>query len=285
MAMTPGRKIAVRSPRLATELHQLRLASGLSGDVVAGRTTWSTSKISRIENGKSPLSLADVEMLLDLYKVSGDRRKALLALAEAAVTGDLRGGTGQRLVRSEYDDARDISEWAPLVVPRLMRTAAYADAAARSGQRVLRTLPSFIELEIATITRQQQRLSGPDAPVLKAVLDESVLYRQFSSCGKDVMREQAGYLAELAALAAVSLRVTSAGSLSGTGQFTYCSFAPIAGVGLPASVIIERLEAVTKLRAEEDTWTYKLAFDELWEHAAGEAGTSQALDSAIRHWS
>src|SRR5215472_4669116 len=74
----------VRRRRLAAELRQLREAKGRSGESVAHALRWSPSKISRYERAKTGLRPREVERLLDYYRVRGDKRAALLALAEDA---------------------------------------------------------------------------------------------------------------------------------------------------------------------------------------------------------
>ena len=79
----------VRRRRLGAELRRLREAAGLTGDQVVERVGWaSTSKISRIENGRSRPDLADVLALLDLYRVTGRRREQLLAIARDEALAD-----------------------------------------------------------------------------------------------------------------------------------------------------------------------------------------------------
>ena len=58
----------VRRRRLGLELRALREATGMSGEEVAERLSWSTSKLSRMEIGRNPPSPADLVKLLDLYK-------------------------------------------------------------------------------------------------------------------------------------------------------------------------------------------------------------------------
>ena len=70
----------VRRRRLGLELRALREATGLSGEDVADRTGWSTSKVSRMEIGRNPPSPADLNRLLDLYGVTDQARRDQLAV-------------------------------------------------------------------------------------------------------------------------------------------------------------------------------------------------------------
>jgi transcriptional regulator with XRE-family HTH domain len=83
----------VRGRRLMREIARLRQAAGLSLDVAAGRLDFSKSKLYRLENGRSRITLDDLEDMLDLYGVSSPQREALIQLARP----DQRGSRGPRL--------------------------------------------------------------------------------------------------------------------------------------------------------------------------------------------
>jgi transcriptional regulator with XRE-family HTH domain len=79
----------VRRRRLGLELRALREATGMSGEEVAGRLSWSTSKLSRMEIGRNPPRPADLGKLLDFYGVTdqGRRDQLTLLLREAKRRG------------------------------------------------------------------------------------------------------------------------------------------------------------------------------------------------------
>ena len=71
--------------RLRAELKRARQHSGLTQEEVASRLYWSESKVIRIENGASGVSVTDVKALLDLYGVTDPgQANLLLKLAQAA---------------------------------------------------------------------------------------------------------------------------------------------------------------------------------------------------------
>jgi transcriptional regulator with XRE-family HTH domain len=275
------RETAARSPRLSAELQQLRMGLGLSGERVALALKRSASWVSRMENGLAPISLAELEKLLVLYKVSSRRRDDLMTLAREGTSGDLPGPRGQSLFRNEYDEATTILEWAPMFVPRLLRTADYAEQLAVSSQMILRTLPSMIALEVEAILRQQEKLRSPESAQVTVILEESVLRRQFGT--REMMHAQVTYLTVLGELPAVTLRILplTSGTLAGTGQFTYF----LVSDKVPAAVMYEHLGVVTRVRSEQETWTHKLAFGQLVKTACSEAETARHLDRAVKHWS
>jgi transcriptional regulator with XRE-family HTH domain len=77
---------SVRERRLARELREARIGAQLAGTAVASATGWSTSKVSRIETGRIGISAADLDRLIELYRVSEEQAKYLRRLAPAART-------------------------------------------------------------------------------------------------------------------------------------------------------------------------------------------------------
>ncbi|MFI6152931.1 helix-turn-helix domain-containing protein [Kitasatospora sp. NPDC051170] len=71
---------------LAATLKELRKRAGLSGVRLAARCNMSQSKISRIENGKSPVSLVDVEQILRSLEAPAEVLTRVTELARLANT-------------------------------------------------------------------------------------------------------------------------------------------------------------------------------------------------------
>ncbi|MER7843668.1 helix-turn-helix transcriptional regulator [Kitasatospora sp. NPDC096077] len=71
---------------LAATLKELRKRAGLSGARLAARCNMSQSKISRIENGKSPASLVDVERILRALEAPSEVLAQVTELARLANT-------------------------------------------------------------------------------------------------------------------------------------------------------------------------------------------------------
>jgi transcriptional regulator with XRE-family HTH domain len=74
----------VRGRRLIRELTRLRQAQGLSLETAARRLDFSKSKLYRLENGRSRITLDDLEDMLDLYAVRSPQREALVQLGRDA---------------------------------------------------------------------------------------------------------------------------------------------------------------------------------------------------------
>jgi transcriptional regulator with XRE-family HTH domain len=74
----------VRGRRLIREIERLRHASGLSMEAAAQRLCWSTSKLYRLEAGRSRITTDDLADMLDLYGVCSPQREALIQLGRDA---------------------------------------------------------------------------------------------------------------------------------------------------------------------------------------------------------
>ena len=74
----------VRGRRLIREIERLRHGSGLSMEAAAQRLGWSTSKLYRLENGRSRITTDDLADMLDLYGVRSPQREALIQLGRDA---------------------------------------------------------------------------------------------------------------------------------------------------------------------------------------------------------
>ena len=80
----------VRGRRLIREIERLRHGSGLSMEVAAQRLGWSTSKLYRLENGRSRITTDDLADMLDLYG-SAPRSARRLSSSAATPAGEAGG--------------------------------------------------------------------------------------------------------------------------------------------------------------------------------------------------
>src|SRR5215470_7300605 len=141
----------VRRRRLAAELRALRENANRSGDAVATALGWSPSKISRYERAKTGLRPREVERLLDYYRVRGEKRAALLALAEDASQkgwweefASYLPDDYQEYIGLEHE-ATQIAIWHVDVVPGLLQTQAYARHIIGSYSRIEPIAPGMVE--------------------------------------------------------------------------------------------------------------------------------------------
>ncbi|WP_371517264.1 helix-turn-helix domain-containing protein [Kitasatospora sp. NBC_01300] len=85
MTLSPE-QLGQSKQELAATLKELRKRAGLSGARLAARCNMSQSKISRIENGKSPASLVDVEQILRTLEAPAEVLARVTELARLANT-------------------------------------------------------------------------------------------------------------------------------------------------------------------------------------------------------
>jgi transcriptional regulator with XRE-family HTH domain len=240
---------------------RLRHSSGLTMEVAVQRLGWSTSKLHRLENGRSRISTDDLDDLLELYGVHSPQREALIQLGRDARK---RGWwtkyadvfTGSYM--SMESEAARIQVNAH-VVPGIFQTADYA------REVVTRTRPAITAEDAerrvaARIARQEALFSRADPPEIYVVLDEAVLHRQVG--GPAVTRGQLTALIEAGTRPDVTIQVLpfAAGANAGMdGKFALLAFPhpddpPVAYVeGLMGDVYVEDGEEVGRFSL---AWTH-----------------------------
>jgi transcriptional regulator with XRE-family HTH domain len=236
----------VRRRRLGAELRRLREAAGLTGDQVVERVGWaSSSKISRIENGRSRPGLADVLTLLDLYRVTGRDRDQLITIARDAgnTRAWLRAYPVMTKRQREYAELEagcsEICEYGQLVVPGLLQAPGYArwrilgahglgpTQAPRADEPAGGAAPppssgGDIDTEVAARGARQGLLSRSDPPRYEAVLEEWAFTARAGP--PDVLADQLEHLCRLADLPHVTLRVLSPNAVLGDWYVPATSF-------------------------------------------------------------
>jgi transcriptional regulator with XRE-family HTH domain len=244
----------VRGRRLIREIERLRHDSGLSMEAAAQRLGWSTSKLYRLENGRSRIGTDDLEDMLDLYGVRSPRREALIQLGRDArrrgwwtAYGDIFTGSFIAM-EAEASSIRINAH----VVPGILQTPGYAH------EVITRTRPAISAEDAhrrvaARAARQDALFSRPQPPQVHVIVDEAALRRQVG--GPPVMVPQLVGLAEAADRPEVVMQVIpfGAGATAGMdGHFVILAFPdpedpPVAYVeGLMGDVYVETAEDVDR---------------------------------------
>jgi transcriptional regulator with XRE-family HTH domain len=256
---------SVRARQLASELRRLRDVATLTGEEAAGQLGWSPSKISRIENGQTAPSLADLRRLLDLYDVSGTQRGRLEQLGQSAgqrgwwdAYSDTLGPEYTALIALEAE-ADSVRWYAPMLIPGLLQTEQYARAVISSG--LLIAPPGEVERRVQ-VKMTRQRVLTRDSPLsLDVVVDEAAVLRRVGSV--EIMREQLEHLTAMAARPNLTLQVLplAAGAHPATsGEFTILGFPDLIA---PDVVYLENMTSDLYVEQEADVYRYGLAFDRL----------------------
>lgn len=275
--------------RLGAELRRLRNKSGLHLEDVARELTCSTSKISRLENGKGIPKLPDVRELMRIYGVSsGTERDMLLRLArEGREQGWWESYTeGVQTARHVLDspgryaametEAVAYRGFTAMVLPGLLQTAAYANAllTALLPGHPRRDIQNLVRLRME---RQQALRRAVDPLRMSVVMDEALLCRAVG--GSELMADQVAAIATTAEMANVDVRVLpfNAGiHRAHIGQFTILELRESLG----QTVYIESHAGDTYLDSDEDTKLYSEVFDDV----AGKALTPQKSKIVISEY-
>jgi transcriptional regulator with XRE-family HTH domain len=269
---------------LGAQLRRLREASNLTTGQAAEAIRATSSKISRLERGRSAARPRDVADLLSLYGVTDEgERDKLLALARSASAP----GWWQ-----QYSDV--LPRWLELYIGLeraasiirtyqlqfihgLMQTEDYA--------RAVMLIPNphapaaEIERRVSLRMERQRLLTQPDAPELWAVLDEAALCRPPAS--RDVMRAQLEHLLRLTDLPNVTLQIVPfhIGSHAAVGgPFTILRFPE---PDLPDIVYLEQLNSAPYLDQPDDVIDYMTVMNQLCIQAATGAASKDMLRTLL----
>lgn len=170
------------------ELRFVREAVGLSQDKLGERIFCSGAYIGQIESATRKPQLDLSERLDEALGTNGYLAR-LCKMVNKTRHADYFAEAAEHEA-----NALAISEFAGAIVPGLMQTAAYARAVLRSFDPVVSD--EEIEERVSARLERAEILAGPTAPLLWAVLDESVLRRLIG--GAEVMRQQLAHVAEMA---------------------------------------------------------------------------------------
>lgn len=260
----------VRGRRLMREIIRLRTERGLSMERAASQIGWSTSKIYRLENGRSRITTDDLADMLDAYGVTSPDRDSLLQLCRDARkrgwwTAYADVFTGSYM--SMETEASAISVNAN-IVPGVLQTTHYAHAVITATRPGMTTADAERRVA-ARAARQQALFSRDDPPRVHVVLDEAVLLRQVG--GRQVMLTQLTALAEAAERPGIRIQVLpfAAGAHSGMdGKFSILTFPDSAD---PPVAYVEGLMGDVYIEADAEVERFAVA----WNHLI-----SQALNPA-----
>jgi len=266
------------------ELRALREAAGLNSHQAAAELGCSQSKISRLETGKSPVSVRDVRDLLDLYGVTDEQqRERLVGLARESRQRGWWAEFGTWLP-SGFDTyagmeaaAASVRAYQAQLVHGLLQTEEYARAVLRAlGPEDSReSVEKLVQFRLA---RQAQLARAENQLRLWVIFEEEVLRRPVG--GQAVMNAQLQHILESAAEPTITIQVlpTARGAHAGLdGSFSLFEFpepgdVDVAYVGGQAgTVFIEKLEEVKR---------FATRFDHL-RAAALDIGDSTALITRI----
>lgn len=259
---------------LGKALKQWREAAGVGPAEVEAALEWHAGKNARVERGFRVPAAAEVERMLTMYRVPQSERAAIMKMHRPAKkrVGSARIATFANEYLAMEREAAVIRYWDDGLVSSLAQTEDYALALlahAGAGDAEQRAP--------ARLARQQQILDGPDAPEVRILLGEAVLYQEVG--GPAVLRAQLEHLVDLVETRdQVSIRLIpfTAGAHRGLGVgFTHLEMrGQLSGMG---QVYIEGFTDATYIHAEEEVAEYASAFDLLWSSVAADDARSVTM--------
>jgi len=200
--------------RLGGQLRDLRLAAGLTGRAFAAAAGCQASKVSQIEKGVRPASVADVRLWCRICGASAQQEQELLS--EQAVAArlwiafrDLGRATGlnatQKMLSGDmWDRVRVFRAYQTKVIPGLLQTAGYMTA-------ILAGVRAERGVEVDDIAEALAERIGRQGYLLQRgrqflfVIEEPVLW--FRPYGPGIQREQLAHLLDVMKLPSVSLGI------------------------------------------------------------------------------
>ena len=213
-------------------LRDLRQQAGFTVKAAARVMEWSEPKLWRIETGQTALRTLDVQAMCTAYGAAPGLTRGLTGLA-----GQTRAQGWWRTYSEAIPDDLDIYQvledaacglamyW-PSQVPALLRTEAYARTVITSTGLNSGDADGLVH-DCLTRRALVTRASAPLE--LTVALDEALVHRRVG--GPEVMAGQLRFLADMAVLPTVCLRVVpyGAGHHPGlvTGAFTMLHFPPV----------------------------------------------------------
>jgi transcriptional regulator with XRE-family HTH domain len=282
----PERSPNIRERRLVTELRRIRDAAGLTLEEVVQQLGWSSiSTLSRIETHKRKVQVGELNQLLDLYGIKGERREQLLSLARATgQTGwwDTYGGTLSAELANYLSleaEARSLSCYDAMIFHGLLQTEAYAERVIQAGLMALSPAQEIARRVEVRMNRHE--LLSREAPLqLWTVVDESVLSRMIG--GADVMRAQLDHIQEIGSRPNVTvqiLRNRPEGHPALTGTFSIISFP---GKYDADVVYVETMTGSLYAEDEAQVHRYNMAFDQLRAIALGPVESLELIEEHAR---
>ena len=278
--------ISARHALVGASLRQCRENLGYDLSDAARILDCDRSKISRIETAQRGIRPFELRALLSEYGVDALTQDALVALIRPGTTKN--GWYAYRTVLSnDYLDftaaegvATEAKIYAPLLIPELLRTEAYARALVAvdpivSGDHEDLVMNAILARQQARL--QEQRLS------LTVILGEAALHQQVGGC--QVLREQLTRLAELhAEHEQITIRilpfVLGAHPAASSGEFALLQFNETPALGL---VHVAGPGGGSCLDDPTASSTYRTIFTQLSLFALDAGQSAEKLRQLARH--
>lgn len=205
---------------LGQRLREIRKDAGLTARELARRADWHESKCSRLENGRTPPSDADIRTYTTLCTAE-EQTADLIATARgiegAYVQWRRMERAGLRRVQQSvaplFERTHRFRVYQSWVIPGLLQSAAYTRAVLSTVAH-LRDVPDDIDDAVA-VRMDRQRILHSGDHCFAMLVEEWVLRTVIGD--NDTMTGALGHLISVASLPSVSLGVIPLGAQRGAG--------------------------------------------------------------------
>ncbi|GAB7041991.1 MULTISPECIES: helix-turn-helix domain-containing protein [Catenuloplanes] len=289
MDAEPGSTVPRR--QLGRYLRRLREQAGVTVKAAAAELECSIQKLWRIEKGAVPVRGADVKVLCQRYGASEEMTQALVALAKETKAkgwwhsyGDVVPRWFEVYVGMEAAASR-LRMYEPSLVPGLLQSRDYADAAIRADQPGMGDEERRRRVDLRRERQELLARSFPEPPALEAIVCETVLRRDPGPPG--VMARQLAYLQKAGEQPHISIRVLPLAiglhRASVAGAFTILEF-PSEGNERrePPTVYSESLTGAIYLDKSQEIEAYEEVWVSLAASALSEGDSAAMITSLIR---
>lgn len=195
-------------------------------DIGAKELQCSQSKITRLEQGQSPIRIGDLKLLLTLYEIGFEHAERLLQLHREA--RELSYWQHNIALIGTYSDfeagATEIRTHDPLLVPGLLQTEQYATAVFRSANPDL--TDERVRQYVAERRERLEVLDKKHPPRIWALLTEGCLRTNIGGPAvmADQLRHLRGMLAEYPNMVVQIVTFDAAAAAAPVGQFALLAF-------------------------------------------------------------
>jgi transcriptional regulator with XRE-family HTH domain len=270
---------------LGMQLRRLRDANHVTSTQAAEAIRATSSKISRLERGRTTAKQRDVADLLSLYGVTdkAEREQMLELVRQASAPGwwqqysDVLPRWFESYVGLEWA-ASIIRNYEVQFVQGLLQTEDYARAVIMISNA--HAPAEEIDRRVSLRIKRQELLTQPGAPEFWAVLDEAALRRSPGS--PTMMRAQLEHLLQMTELPNVTLQVvpfdTGPHAAAG-GPFSILRFPE---PDLPDVVFLEQLNSAVYLEQPDEVINYVTIMDQLCVQAATDTASKNMIRALLR---
>lgn len=207
--------------RLGRKLREARINAGFeSQEEFGAAVSMHRTTVTKIENGKRGVSAKVLRLWCDACGVDYELYEASARLARAAATAPVPVWFED--FRKAQILSRTIYTWHPYMIPGLLQTLEYVTGihvGAGTPRRLIEErVAARIDLQRQTLDRE------PEPVILRAVMDEAALRRQFGT--PETMRSQLLHMVELGQRENIGIQVipaSRAANAGNVGPFTIAS--------------------------------------------------------------